>query len=422
MPDADFSTPNPHCLKLLMALAGRRRLSLSADAVDGDGARLRSKGGDVDAPWLAALAGRRLAQPLERLLRLPDFHPQTELRKRCPELVAQCGFLQTLFARPAERSACVAILDGLPLTGPLALWLAALEQQGSLEHALRVCLLATGIARLLNLPAPQQQQAALAALFHDIGELYIDPGHLAAQHTLQPAEWRHVVGHPVLGFKLLTAVSELKQPRAAALAILQHHERLDGSGYPLGSRGAQLEKPGQVLMLADTVSQLLEGNPDFTRRIEIALKILPGEFDYAIVSALCQVSRQAHARAPAAAPAQEESLAAVLPPLLRRIGRATPCFWGMKELESSLSAAGREHLNASMLRFNTIQRALLSTGAGELDAEPEDEDIRQELAGVTGEVRWRLRNLARQIVLPIDKLPPTEKAAFMALASALMDD
>ncbi|MGC0153703.1 HD-GYP domain-containing protein [Chromobacterium vaccinii] len=418
MPENDFTAVNRHCLNHLAALAARRRVLPQDDIVGADGAMLLERHKPMEAETLAQLAGRRLRQPLEPLLRLPDFDPPATLRRRGPELAAECRFLRALFPSAADRAACVALLEGLPLNGAVALWLAMLECQGGLDHALRTCLIAVGAARLLGLPRLQQQQVALAALLHDVGELYTDPNHLAAQHTLRLEEWRHVVGHPVLGCRLVGALAGLKQPRPVALAILQHHERLDGSGYPLGSNGAQLETPGQILMLADTVSQLLEGAPDPGGRIEIALKILPGEFDYALVSALCKISREAHEHGAAAPAAGIE----VLPRLLRQIGRATPCFWGMKELESSLTPAGRAHLGSSMERFDTIQRALLSTGAGELTAEPEDEELRQELAGVIGEVRWRLRNLARQIVLPLDRLPPTEKAAFLSLADALMED
>ncbi|OHX21439.1 HD-GYP domain-containing protein [Chromobacterium sphagni] len=277
-----------------------------------------------------------------------------------------------------------------------------------------------GLARHLNLSPQEQQQVALAALLHDIGELYIDPAYLAAEHTLQPEEWRHVVNHPVLGCQLLLALGELEQPRPVALAVLQHHERLDGSGYPLSAQGDKLNPGGQVLMLADTICQLLGRQPFFPQRIDIALKILPGEFDYDIVSTLCRINRLSSKHLPPP-PVNVPDLSKQVQRLLQQIGRLTQRFWAMAELDIGQSPPARKLLDGSMQRFNTIQRAISSTGAGELPHDQKDDELQRELWCVIGETRWRLRNLARQIALRIDKLHPHEQVPFMALANALME-
>lgn len=279
MRDHDFSTVNPHWLGRLLQLPADCRPVLTEDVQDRDGKLLLSAGASPGADWPERLLRKRLKQPLETLLQIEDFEPRLLLPQRSRQLLQESRFLQALLGHADECATSIAIIKMLPLKGAIAAWLAAMRHQDELDHALRVCLLSIGLAKHLNRSAQEQQYLALAALLHDIGELYLDPAYLAAQHTLQPDEWRHIVNHPVLGCQLLLALGELPNPRPVATAVLQHHERLDGSGYPLSLRGDKLNLGGQILMLADTLCQLLACEPFFPQRIDIALKILPGEFD-----------------------------------------------------------------------------------------------------------------------------------------------
>ncbi|POZ63948.1 HD-GYP domain-containing protein [Chromobacterium alticapitis] len=420
MRDHDFTTVNPHWLGRLLALPEDCKPVLTEDALDREGLLLLPAGSSPDASWPERLRERRLRQPLEKLLKIDEFEPRLLLPQRSRQLLQDSRFLQALLGHADECATSVAILKMLPLRGAIAIWLAIMHQQGELDHALRVCLLAIGLARHLNLSALEQQQLAIAALMHDIGELYIDPSYLAAQHTLQPEEWRHVVNHPVLGCQLLLALGDLQTPRPVAMAILQHHERLDGSGYPLSAQGDKLNQGGQILMLADTICQLLGRQPFFPQRIDIALKILPGEFDYDIVSTLCRINRLSSKSLQAPA-VDVPDLSKQMQALLQQIGRLTQRFWAMTELGIGMSPPARKLLDGSMQRFNTIQRAISSTGAGELPHDQKDDELMRELWCVIGETRWRLRNLARQLALRVDKLYAHEQAPFMALANALME-
>ncbi|UTH76310.1 HD-GYP domain-containing protein [Chromobacterium sp. IIBBL 290-4] len=421
MRDNDFTLVNPFWLNRLIGLQGDCRARLAEDVLDQEGRVLLSAGDSPDGNWPEKLGQNRLRQPLEKLLQAPAFEPRLVLPQRSRHVLQDSRFLQALLGQVDECNNSIAILKLLPLKGPLALWLAAMRHQGELDHALRVCLLSIGIARQLNLSSQEQQQIALAALLHDIGELYIDPAFLAAPHTLQPEEWRHIVNHPVLGCQLLLALGGLEQPRPVALAILQHHERLDGSGYPLGTQGDKLNTGGQILMLADTICQLLGREPFFPQRIDTALKILPGEFDYNLVSMLCKVNRLSSKSLPPPTMSVPD-LSKQLQQLLQTIGRLTQRFWAMKELDAGMSPPAMRLLDDSMARFNTIQRAITSTGASELPQDHKDEELSRELWCVIGETRWRLRNLARQVALHIEKLTPREQTPFQSLAKALMEN
>ncbi|WP_199153993.1 HD-GYP domain-containing protein [Chromobacterium sp. ASV23] len=420
MRDHDFTTVNSYWLSHLLTLGEDYRPVLAKDALDSDGKMLLPAGSATDASWMTLLPQRRLQQPLEKLLQLEAFDPRTLLQQRSWELLQDSRFLHALLEQNDGCAVCIAMLKQLPLKGAIAVWLAILHQRGELDHALLVCLVSISLAKQLHLPAQEQQQVALAGLLHDIGKLYIDPTYLSAERTLQPEEWHHVVNHPLLGCQLLLMLGELQQPKAAALAILQHHERLDGSGYPLGALAGKLEKGGQILMLADTFCQLQRHVPYLQQRLDIALKILPGEFNSDIASTLCRVGRQGGKAAPPVLDLSD--LPGQLQTLLQQIGRLTQRFWAMAELDVGLSAHARRLLDSSMKRFNTIQRALSNTAMNESPPTQKNEELSRELWCVMGETRWRLRNLARQITLRIDKLHEHERVRFTALIKALMEN
>lgn len=91
----------------------------------------------------------------------------------------------------------------------------------------------------------------LAALIHDIGMLHIDPDILNKKGELTPEEWRQIHAHVVIGQKILQDIKGL--PKATSRAVLEHHERCDGTGYPTQRDEKKLGLLGQVIAMTDSV-------------------------------------------------------------------------------------------------------------------------------------------------------------------------
>ncbi|MBJ6361699.1 HD-GYP domain-containing protein [Paenibacillus sp. GCM10012307] len=92
--------------------------------------------------------------------------------------------------------------------------------------------------------------AALSGLFHDIGNLKVDRELLIKPGTLTASELEEIRQHTVLGYQLLKPVPAINE--GVKLASLQHHERVDGSGYPLGMGGDQIHPYAKIVAIADT--------------------------------------------------------------------------------------------------------------------------------------------------------------------------
>ena len=115
-------------------------------------------------------------------------------------------------------------------------------------HSLRVEVWATAIGRALGLIGARLQMLSYAAELHDIGKLAVPDSILKANRRLTESEWAAIREHPRRGTELIKHLTFLK---GAEPAILYHHERLDGSGYPQGLVGNQIPLEARILAVVD---------------------------------------------------------------------------------------------------------------------------------------------------------------------------
>jgi HD-GYP domain-containing protein (c-di-GMP phosphodiesterase class II) len=102
-------------------------------------------------------------------------------------------------------------------------------------------------------------QMAQAGLVHDIGKIAISTDILYKTGTLSEAEERYLRRHPDLSVEVLRRSEEFSED-VLAVAV-RHHERLDGSGYPRGLRGSQIDDLSLVAAIVDTFADLTQGTP-----------------------------------------------------------------------------------------------------------------------------------------------------------------
>jgi response regulator RpfG family c-di-GMP phosphodiesterase len=119
------------------------------------------------------------------------------------------------------------------------------------ENAVLCGWLATLIATEMNLTSDLVQAVLLAGLTHDVGLLHIPLEIVNKTGELTVVEWRAMQSHVVVGQILLKNTKNV-HPRAP-IAVIEHHERCDGSGYPVGKTEEQLDVLGQIIGIADSV-------------------------------------------------------------------------------------------------------------------------------------------------------------------------
>ncbi len=127
--------------------------------------------------------------------------------------------------------------------------------QHFINNALNVSVFATKLAMAEGLAKEELSTVCAAALFHDLGKLLIPQTLLTKRTKLSEEELRTIRRHPELGYKLLK--DDASVSLVAAQCALQHHERVDGLGYPFGLRGDDIHPYAKLIGMIDAYDALV---------------------------------------------------------------------------------------------------------------------------------------------------------------------
>lgn len=117
------------------------------------------------------------------------------------------------------------------------------------NHCIDVALISNVLARWLHFSEADQMMATACGLFHDVGKFMLPTGVLRKPGKLTPDEFEIVKTHTTEGFHLLGRYNSIPEP--VKNAALMHHEKCDGSGYPYGLTGDDIDKFSKIVTIAD---------------------------------------------------------------------------------------------------------------------------------------------------------------------------
>ena len=128
----------------------------------------------------------------------------------------------------------------------------------TVSHQQRVTQIACAIAQEMDLPEDRIQQLRIAARLHDLGKVAIPTELLARPGKLSPIEFDLIKTHPQVAYNILQPINF---PGDTTEIILQHHERLDGSGYPQGLQEPDILLEAKILGVADVMEAMCSHRP-----------------------------------------------------------------------------------------------------------------------------------------------------------------
>lgn len=126
-------------------------------------------------------------------------------------------------------------------------------------HSVNVAVLSILIGVELGLDKSDLLNLGLASILHDIGKMFVDKDILNKPGKLTPEEYEMVKEHPTYGFNFLKESYEI--PTTAYVAVLQHHEKYDGTGYPMQKAKDEISLIGRIIGISDVYDALTSKRP-----------------------------------------------------------------------------------------------------------------------------------------------------------------
>lgn len=293
--ETDFRVTNPHALATILEASETRSIIASSDIFDISGLKLWARDLPVSRELQRKLMDRALQQPLETCLMAEDGVNNATLQAGVQRLLDSNGPLAPLLHSHAD--ALVRCAGQVHLHPVAQLLLSAVEtaRPASFQHAIEAMAVMGALIRVRN---PDERLVALAmtaGLLHDIGEMYIAPAYGEADtlNTLDVDSYRQLVVHPHIGQLLLAQLTDY--PKDIARAVGEHHERLDGSGYPHRLTREHISPLGKLLAATEEALAALRLPGATLHHACVALRVVPGEFDEHLAGPLSAAARAAPA-------------------------------------------------------------------------------------------------------------------------------
>lgn len=392
---------NPDLLQSIIKASETYSIVASQDIVDIRGLKLWAKGQPVSAALQQRLLERKLKNPLESCLMAEDGVTPFTLLNELTALWAEEGALSHAL-RP-HAAVLEKQLKQIPLhsVAQLLLTTALATRPDSLPHAVRAMALAGSMAQAQSSPV-DTRLAMLGGLLHDIGEAYIQPQYLDPEKPLDLLGHRHMMVHPRMAQVLLSSTTDY--PVTLCRAVGEHHERLNGSGYPARLSGEAISPLGMLLAAVEVTMGISRNRTAPLTRASFALRVVPGEFPSRYSSVIFNMARDAKEEVPHHFELPEVALEHINTALnnAQQTAQAqqTPSLSTDARLIVSLAL---ERLARLRLSWNAL--GVWGMSPTELTAQ---DHFEMSLAG--RELRLRLRDLQRECMLMAEHLNELEMA------------
>jgi HD-GYP domain-containing protein (c-di-GMP phosphodiesterase class II) len=127
-----------------------------------------------------------------------------------------------------------------------------------ISHAVNTSIISMLLGSTLKMPLPRLMELGASAVLHEIGMVKLPPNLFMTSRQLSPEERRRITAHTILGFNIL---KEKQVPLSVQLATLEHHERMNGSGYPRAMGGDQISLYAKIIMVACSYDAVTMARP-----------------------------------------------------------------------------------------------------------------------------------------------------------------
>jgi HD superfamily phosphohydrolase YqeK len=394
-----ISNPDPYYIKRVAEFSEAQVVVSSADIFSSTGIKLVAKGMRINMSFYDKLVRHKLAvTSIDCCLSVKGQVTSHDLALEAARLLTEEPLMAHMASVLPDKLLLRNGLTQIHLNDTLAfkLTLARETRPVLYQHSIRVALVSLYLGARLGLDRESMKTLATAAIFHDIGELHIDPDLLDSAQPFNSKQRQHIFVHPMIGYLILKDHPEY-HPQVSN-AVLDHHERLDGSGYPRSLKGAEISQLGQILAVAEITGSLYgRADDDACARVGLALKLNSRQFHSDLVGFVSMITlRSKHAQ-----PQENGMNLTVIRTSLNNIAKIL-ADWDQLCLPHQKSTE-QIHLSYAHTRLINLKQGLFGVGFSpdSLDTLTSgienDIDALAELRLLIGETRWQIKDTIYEV-------------------------
>ncbi len=280
-----------HYIASVTALGDTQVVATSQAIFTRNGIKLIDAGTRINSALRDRLIQHKLIPDIDQCLVVENGVTNASLRDSARKMLEEEPQFQFIRTALPGLERLLNAFYGMQLNAPLAFKLTvAREQHPQLfRHSLQVTLFALFLGIKHRLSDRELASVAAAGMFHDLGELHIDPEIMRTGGRLDSAGLRQICVHPTIAFLILQTYPQYHPD--ISTAVLEHHERMDGSGYPRGIKGEEISLIGQIVMLAEGIASLSEKSwrTHGASRLSVMLKMNRRRFAPALIDHLAEL-------------------------------------------------------------------------------------------------------------------------------------
>ncbi len=361
------------------------------------GVKIIEQGVAIHPGLYERLMEHRLSAPIEDSVASQPTVNGPVLRRGVETLASQSRLFGRMLQDRETRELLLDVVERIHLPEPIAFQLTMAKdiRPALYEHLLSTTLIAAWLAVSSSMNRLELRVAATAGLLHDLGMLHLDPQLLDPKSGIDRAQHRQLVTHPLVSSALIERHKEY--PREVVQAVLEHHEFLDGSGYPRNLPGASLSACGKVMALTELVAGAFAPGREVPElRLSILLRMNTHRYDENLIEKILGLLKP-----------QDESVAA-----LTLLDDPVACLLDLEKVVTSwpqeqfaTATLQDEHKKVLLMLASQVaqlHRNLAGVGATreqlqQLGQDALELNLRAELTLLASEAAWQLRAMARRI-------------------------
>ena len=394
---SEIDTSNNQHFTQAVAQLGEKQAVVAHCAIFNDsGVKIVDKGAAINQALYKRLTQHKLSAPIENCVASANGLTGDSLREDAKAIIDSLPLFGRMAPDNKTRDLFLDALQTMPLPAPMALQLTiARDLHPSIyQHLLRTALTAGWLSKTPVLSRFDVNAAVMAGLLHDIGMLHVEPRLLQPNKTLDRNQRRQLYSHPLVSTALIERHHQY--PKEVVRAVREHHEYLDGSGYPRRLVGDEISPLARILGIAQVVAAMFASNlPGAELRLSVLLRMNTHRFDATLAMQVIGLLRPKDDMPLMEIERTEQPLQ-----LLRQINALMDQWPAELAEQAGLSAARLEQLQKLGAQLKEIRRALAKVGAAPDQlaqlGETLDDDILIEIALISREATWQLRTFARQ--------------------------